>query len=117
MRKLKSKSASTTLMAPVHPGEVLREDFMKPLDLTVNKLALELRVPATRIGEIVHERRRITAAEDEGALSSFEVGELHNRRNGSPAGAIFPYQSGILAQSAKFLRAGSVEAHGEDDGN
>ncbi len=34
---------------------------MKPLRLTVNKLALELRVPATRIGEIVHERRRITA--------------------------------------------------------
>src|ERR1700719_343644 len=49
------------LMAPVHPGEVLREDFMKPLGLTVNKLALELHVPATRIGEIVHERRRITA--------------------------------------------------------
>ena len=34
---------------------------MKPLGLTVNKLALELHVPATRIGEIVHERRRITA--------------------------------------------------------
>src|SRR5258708_40012184 len=50
------------LMAPVHPGEILREDFMKPLGLTVNKLALELHVPATRIGEIVHERRRITAA-------------------------------------------------------
>jgi addiction module HigA family antidote len=49
------------LMAPVHPGEVLREDFMKPLGLSVNKLALELHVPATRIGEIVHERRRITA--------------------------------------------------------
>ena len=47
--------------APVHPGEVLREDFMKPLGLSVNKLALELHVPATRIGEIVHERRRITA--------------------------------------------------------
>src|ERR1700722_15953 len=61
MSKMKSKSVSTTLMAPVHPGEVLREDFMKPLHLTVNKLALELRVPATRIGEIVHERRRITA--------------------------------------------------------
>ena len=61
MSKLKSKSVSTTLMPPVHPGEVLREDFMKPLNLTVNKLALELRVPATRIGEIVHERRRITA--------------------------------------------------------
>ena len=50
-----------TLMPPVHPGEVLREDFMKPLGLTVNKLALELHLPATRIGEIVHERRRVTA--------------------------------------------------------
>src|ERR1700756_2362931 len=49
------------LMAPVHPGEILREDFMKPLDLSVNRLALELHVPATRLGEIVHERRRITA--------------------------------------------------------
>jgi len=49
------------LMPPVHSGEVLREDFMKPLDLSVNKLALELHVPATRIGEIVHERRRVTA--------------------------------------------------------
>ena len=36
----------------------MREDFMKPLGLSVNKLALELHVPATRIGEIVHERRR-----------------------------------------------------------
>src|ERR1700675_5002284 len=49
------------LMPPVHPGGILREDFMKPLDLSVNKLALELHVPATRIGEIVHERRRVTA--------------------------------------------------------
>jgi antitoxin HigA-1 len=52
---------SEQLIAPVHPGEILREDFMKPLGLSVNKLALELHVPATRIGEIVHERRRITA--------------------------------------------------------
>src|ERR1700689_3460696 len=54
-------SKSEALVPPVHPGEVLREDFMKPLGLSVNKLALELHVPATRIGEIVHERRRITA--------------------------------------------------------
>ena len=54
-------SKSKHLMPPVHPGEILREDFMKPLGLTINKLALELHVPATRIGEIVHERRRITA--------------------------------------------------------
>src|SRR5689334_1674650 len=52
---------SEKLMAPVHPGEILREDFLKPLGLSVNKLALELHVPATRVGEIVHERRRITA--------------------------------------------------------
>jgi antitoxin HigA-1 len=50
-----------SLMPPVHPGEVLREDFMKPLGLTVNKLALDLHVPATRIGEIAHGRRRISA--------------------------------------------------------
>ena len=44
-----------------HPGETLHEDFLKPLDLSVNKLALELRVPATRLSEIVHGRRSITA--------------------------------------------------------
>jgi len=54
-------SKPRTLMPPVHPGEILREDFMKPLGLSINKLALELRVPAPRIGEIVRERRRITA--------------------------------------------------------
>lgn len=48
-------------MSPVHPGEMLREEFMKPLGLTVNKLALDLRVPTTRIHELVHERRAITA--------------------------------------------------------
>jgi addiction module HigA family antidote len=50
-------SKSEALLPPVHPGEILREDFMKPLGLTINKLALELHVPATRIVEIVHERR------------------------------------------------------------
>ena len=48
------------LLPPVHPGEILREDFMKPMGLSVNKLALDLHVPATRIGEIVHERRRVS---------------------------------------------------------
>ncbi len=47
-------------LAPVHPGEILREDYMKPLGLSMNKLALGLRVPITRIAEIVHERRSIT---------------------------------------------------------
>jgi len=47
-------------LPPIHPGEILREDFMKPLGLSMNKLALELHVPVTRIAEIVHERRAIT---------------------------------------------------------
>jgi len=44
-----------------HPGETIREDFLKPLGMSVNRLALELRVPATRMTEIVHGRRGITA--------------------------------------------------------
>jgi addiction module HigA family antidote len=47
-------------LKPVHPGEILREEFMKPLGLSMNKLALGLRVPVTRIAEIVHQRRAIT---------------------------------------------------------
>lgn len=48
-------------MRPVHPGEVLREDFLVPLGLSVNALAVALAVPATRIHEIVKERRGVTA--------------------------------------------------------
>ncbi len=48
-------------MRPVHPGEVLREDFLTPLGLSVNALAIALGVPATRIHEIVKERRGISA--------------------------------------------------------
>lgn len=48
-------------MRPVHPGEVLREDFLVPLGLSVNALSLALGVPATRIHEIVKERRSVTA--------------------------------------------------------
>ncbi len=48
-------------LRPVHPGEVLREDFLIPLGLSVNALAMSLGVPATRIHEIVKERRAVTA--------------------------------------------------------
>jgi addiction module HigA family antidote len=48
-------------MAPIHPGETLREDFLEPLGLSVNRLALALRVPATRMHEIVRCQRAITA--------------------------------------------------------
>lgn len=45
----------------IHPGEFLLEDFMKPLGLSANALSIALRVPVTRISEIVRERRGITA--------------------------------------------------------
>jgi addiction module HigA family antidote len=48
-------------LKPVHPGEILREEFMIPLGLSMNKMAMDLRVPVTRIAEIYHERRGITA--------------------------------------------------------
>jgi antitoxin HigA-1 len=48
-------------LKPVHPGEILREEFLKPHNLSMNKLALELRVPVTRIAEIVAERRAISS--------------------------------------------------------
>lgn len=46
--------------APLHPGEILREQFMADFGVSINRLARELRVPPTRIGEIVNERRSIT---------------------------------------------------------
>jgi addiction module HigA family antidote len=47
-------------LLPVHPGEVLLEEFLKPMGLSQNRLALDIRVPARRINEIVHGKRRIT---------------------------------------------------------
>ena len=46
---------------PVHPGEVLQEEFLKPMGLSQNRLALSISVPARRINEIVLGKRRITA--------------------------------------------------------
>ncbi len=48
-------------LAPVHPGEILREDFMKPLGLSINALARALRVPANHVSGIVNEKRGISA--------------------------------------------------------
>ena len=47
-------------LRPIHPGEILREEYLKPLDMSVTALALALRVPVTRLHEIVKERRAIT---------------------------------------------------------
>ena len=47
-------------MRPVHPGEVLREEFLSPLGMSVNALAMELKVPAPRMNDIVRERRAVS---------------------------------------------------------
>jgi len=49
------------LLDPIHPGEILIEDFMKPLDISINRLARDLHVPPNRIHGIVHGTRSITA--------------------------------------------------------
>ena len=51
----------TTKLPPIHPGEILREEFMKPRALSQNALARALHVPPRRINEIVLEKRGITA--------------------------------------------------------
>ena len=48
-------------LPPIHPGEYLREEYLLPLGLSANALAMAIGVPATRIGEIVNEKRGITA--------------------------------------------------------
>jgi addiction module HigA family antidote len=48
-------------LKPIHPGEVLLEEFLKPMNLSQNQLALAVRVPARRINEIIHGKRRVTA--------------------------------------------------------
>lgn len=49
------------LLPPIHPGEILREEFMKPLRLSANALAQRLGVTTARVNEIANERRGITA--------------------------------------------------------
>ena len=48
-------------MAPVHPGEILLKQFLEPLGMRQNRLAIDIGVPPRRINEIVHGRRRVTA--------------------------------------------------------
>ena len=52
---------ATKKIAPIHPGEILAEDFMGPRGLTANRLALNLHIPANRLTEIIRGRRAITA--------------------------------------------------------
>jgi addiction module HigA family antidote len=52
---------TTTLLGPVHPGEVLLEEFLEPMGISQYRLAKDINVPARRINEIVHGKRSVTA--------------------------------------------------------
>jgi addiction module HigA family antidote len=51
----------TKMLPPIHPGEILMEEFLKPLGISQYKLAKDINVPARRINEIVHGKRSISA--------------------------------------------------------
>ena len=75
--------------APVHPGEFLREDFLLPLGLSANALSLALRVPVTRISEILRERPR------------------DHSGYGTASRALLRDDAGFLDEDAGVLRFGS----------
>ena len=53
--------SNETVMAPIHPGEILAEEYLTPLGVTQHRLAVAIGVPPRRINEIVHGKRRISA--------------------------------------------------------
>ena len=58
---MRMTNATKDRLPPIHPGEILREEFLSPLGMSAHQLSMALRVPATRINDIVNEKRGITA--------------------------------------------------------
>ena len=77
-------------MRPVHLGEVLREDFLKPLGMSANALAKALKVPAPRVNDIVRERRGVTAGEPQAGERPYrKYGQVRERsRSAQRSGAM-----------------------------
>ena len=100
------------LMPPIHPGEILAEEFMKPLGFSMNRLALDLHVPVTRVSEIVHGRRAITAdtalrlARYFGTMpefwmtiqARFDLETARRRENNQIMREVIPFESRMNAQ-------------------
>ncbi len=61
MKKTREMKRSSKILPPIHPGEILKEEFMAPLHLSANKLSKLLSVPANRITQIVNGKRAISA--------------------------------------------------------
>ncbi len=55
-----SVASNLNNMRPIHPGEILREEFLAPLEMSANALAMKLRVPAPRINDLVREKRGVS---------------------------------------------------------
>ena len=80
------------LLPPIHPGEILREEFMKPLGLSANALAQRLGVTTARVNEIANERRGITAD------TALRLGRIIHERFCCNRG------SAALAREASFVK-------------
>lgn len=87
-------------MRPVHPGEVLREDFLIPSGLSANALAKALHVPAPRINDVVLERRGITA-DTAMRLARYFGGDAHSWLN---LQAIYDLRIAEIANAKKIER-------------
>ena len=92
--KLKMKNE----MRPVHPGEVLRKEYLEPMGLSVNALAQKLRVPSTRLHEIVKERRSVSA-DTALRLAQFFGGDAHSWMN---------LQAAYDLRQAEILKAAEI---------
>jgi len=87
-------------MRPVHPGEVLREDFLRPAGLTANALAKALHVPAPRVNDIVRERRGVSA-DTAMRLARYFGGDAHSWLN---LQAIYALRLAEIANARKIER-------------
>lgn len=85
-------------MRPVHPGEILREEYLLPLEMSVNALAMQLRIPATRLHEITKERRGVTA----------DTAMRLARYFGGDAQSWLNLQSGYDLRNAEIQRAAEI---------
>lgn len=59
--KMMNETMGEAALGPIHPGEILLEEFLRPLDLSQNRLGIDLGIPPQRVGDIVRGRRGITA--------------------------------------------------------
>ena len=87
-------------MRPVHPGEVLREDFLLPLGMSAHALAVALRVPPSRVGDIILERRAVSA-DTAMRLARYFGGDAQSWLNLQTA---YDLRKAEIAQAARILR-------------